>query len=336
MAQQLDPVPAAAGADTAAPPPGGTFGKKAAAFGMEYAMVGVLILVVIIAQILEPKFLNSSNISNIITQNAQVGLVAIGMTFVLICGGFDLSVGGIFALAGILYAHFANTLPLAVAFALMIVIAIAIGAANGLVITKLKVNAFVATLGSASIFSGLAFMIATSGAVFVEKESFFWLGTESIAGIRVTIWILLAAFLIGGLVLSKTVYGRSVYTVGGNPEAARLAGMRVSLIVASTYVLSALGAVLGGMLLASETQVGQANIGTEVTLNAIAVVIIGGTSLRGGQGAMWRTAVGLLIVASVSNLLTLMALNSAIQSIAKGAIVIIAVALDSWTQSRRA
>jgi ribose transport system permease protein len=218
----------------------------------------------------------------------------------------------------------------------MIAIAIAIGALNGLVITGLKVNPFVATLGSASIFSGLAFLIATNGAIFVEKESFFWLGTESIAGIRVTIWILLAAFLIGAVVLAKTTYGRGVYSVGGNGEAARLAGMRVSLITATTYVLAALGAVLGGMLLASETQVGQANVGTEVTLNAIAVVIIGGTSLRGGQGAMWRTAVGLLIVASVSNLLTLMALNSAIQSVAKGAIVILAVAFDAWTQQRQA
>jgi ribose transport system permease protein len=335
MAPGLDPVSATVDGDVAASPSSG-IGRKVAGFATEYAMVGVLILVVIVAQIIEPKFLDSGNISNIVTQNAQVGLVAIGMTFVLIGGGFDLSVGGIFALAGILYAHFATVLPVGLAFALMIAIAIAIGALNGLVITGLKVNPFVATLGSASIFSGLAFLIATNGAIFVEKESFFWLGTESIAGIRVTIWILLAAFLIGAVVLAKTTYGRGVYSVGGNGEAARLAGMRVSLITASTYVLAALGAVLGGMLLASETQVGQANVGTEVTLNAIAVVIIGGTSLRGGQGAMWRTAVGLLIVASVSNLLTLMALNSAIQSVAKGAIVILAVAFDAWTQQRQA
>ncbi len=334
MARQLNP--ATADGPAVAPRSGRRLtGKKLTDLAIEYAMVGVLILVVIIAEIIESKFLNRSNISNILTQNAQVGLVAIGMTFVLIAGGFDLSVGGIFALAGILYAHFANALPVGLAFALMMVIAVAIGIGNGLVITKLNVNAFVATLGSASIFSGLAFLIATNGAIFVEKESFFWLGTHSLLGIRVTIWILGLAFILAGFVLAKTIYGRAVYTVGGNPEAARLAGMRVSLVQASTYVLAALGAVLGGMLLASETQVGQANVGTEVTLNAIAVVIIGGTSLRGGQGAMWRTLVGLLIVSSVTNLLTLMALNSAIQSVAKGAIVILAVALDAWTQNRR-
>jgi ribose transport system permease protein len=333
--QQLDPVPATGGEPTSPPAPARRRPRGLASWATEFAMVGVLIVVVIVAQILESKFLNGSNLSNIITQNAQVGLVAIGMTFVLIGGGFDLSVGGIFALAGILYAHFANVLPVGLAFLLMLVIAVAIGVGNGLVITRLHVNAFVATLGSASIFSGLAFLIAANGAIFVEKPSFFWLGTHSLLGIRVTIWILALAFLVGGFVLAKTVYGRAVYTVGGNAEAARLSGMRVGLIQASTYVLAALGAVVGGMLLASETQVGQANVGGEVTLDAIAVVIIGGTSLYGGRGAMWRTLIGLLIIASITNLLQLMAVNSSIQSVAKGAIVILAVAFDAWTQRRR-
>lgn len=338
MTSQLDPTPVTESVSGPAPAAAGrqAWSKRLSDLATEYAMIGALILVVIVAQLLEPKFLNSSNVSNILTQNAQVGLVAIGMTFVLVAGGFDLSVGGIFALAGVLYAHFATTMPVGFAFALMMVIAVAIGIANGLVITKLNVNPFVATLGSASIFSGLAFLVATGGAVFVEKESFFWLGTHSLLGIRVTIWILGIAFILGALVLAKTVYGRAVYAVGGNPEAARLAGMRVGMIQASTYVIVAIGAVLGGMLLASETQVGQANVGTEVTLNAIAVVIIGGTSLRGGQGAMWRTLVGLLIVGSVSNVLSLLALNTAIQSVAKGAIVILAVAFDAWTQKRKA
>jgi len=334
MAEQPDLATATPGA-AAARTDGPAKRRSIVDLATEFAMVGALILIVIIAELLEPKFLDHNNVSNIITQNAQVGLVAIGMTFVLVAGGFDLSVGGMFALAGILYAHFANSLPVALAFGLMLVIAVALGSANGLVITRLQVNPFVATLGSASIFSGLAYLIATQGAVFVEKPSFGWLGTEHILGVRVTIWILAAAFVVGGVVLAKTTYGRAVYTVGGNPEAARLAGMRVSLVQASTYVIVAIGTVLGGMLLASETAVGQANVGTEVTLNAIAVVIIGGTSLRGGQGAMWRTLVGLLIVSSVGNLLTLLALNSAIQSVAKGAIVILAVSLDALTQGRR-
>lgn len=325
----VSPAPASAGQGVVASP------RRLADLASHYAMVGVLILVVIIAEVAHPGFLDGVNLSNILTQNAEVGLVAIGMTFVLIAGGFDLSVGGIFALAGILYAYLAVKMPVGLAFVLMMPFAVAIGALNGLIITRLKVNAFVATLGSGSIFSGLAYLVSTNGAVFVEKASFPYLGTESLLGIRLTIWILAGAFLIGGFVLAKSVYGRAVYTVGGNAEAARLAGMRVGLIQGSTYVLPALGAVLGGMLLASETHVGQANVGTEVTLNAIAVVIIGGTSLRGGQGAMWRTLVGLLIVGCVGNLLTLLALNSSLQLVVKGGIVILAVAIDSFTQRRR-
>jgi ribose transport system permease protein len=217
----------------------------------------------------------------------------------------------------------------------MVPTAIAMGIANGLVITRLNVNPFVATLGSASIFSGLAFVINKTGAVFVEKASFMYLGTADWFGIPVTIWILAFAFVVGWLLLSKTVYGRSVFIVGGNEEAARLAGMRVSLIQASTYGLTALAAGIAGMLLTSQTGVGQANVGSNITLDSIAIVIIGGTSLRGGQGAMWRTLVGLLIIATIDSLFNSLAWNSSVQSITKGGIVIGAVALDAWTQRRR-
>jgi ribose transport system permease protein len=300
-----------------------------------FAMVGVLVVLVIVAQIAYSGFLEPGNIKNLLTQNTPVGLVAIGMTFVLIAGGFDLSVGGIFALAGVLYATLANHMPVGIACALMVPIAMAIGLANGLVITRLRVNAFVATLGSASIFSGLAYLVNDTGAVTVSKSSFMYLGTASWLGIPVSVWILAVAFLAGGLLLSKTVYGRSVYIVGGNQEAARLSGMRVSAVQASTYVLTALGAVVGGILLTSQTQVGQANVGADITLDAIAIVIIGGTSLRGGQGSIPRTLVGLLILSTVDNLFNSLALNTAVQSVVKGGIVIVAVALDAWTQRRR-
>jgi ribose transport system permease protein len=300
-----------------------------------FAMLGVLVLVVIGAQIAYDGFLEVGNIENLLQQNTPVGLVAIGMTFVLIAGCFDLSVGGIFALAGVLYATLANDMPVGIAFALMIPIACLIGLANGLVITRLNVNAFVATLGSASIFSGIAYLINDTGAVTVTKSSFSYLGTAEWLGLPAMVWILAGAFLAAGILLSKTTYGRSVYIVGGNPDAARLSGMRVSTVQASTYVLTAVAAVLAGMLLSSQTFVGQANVGTDVTLNAIAIVIIGGTSLRGGQGSIQRTLVGLLIVATIDNVFSSLALNTAIQSVVKGSIVILAVALDAWTQQRR-
>jgi ribose transport system permease protein len=298
-------------------------------------MLGILVLIVIGAQIAYSGFLTSGNIENLLQQNAPVGLVAIGMTFVLIGGGFDLSVGGIFALSGVLYATLANDMPVGLAFVIMVPAAIVIGIANGLVITRLNVNAFVATLGSASIFSGIAYLINTSGAVSVTKGSFGYLGSAQWLGIPAMVWILAGAFVVAGLLLSRTVYGRAVYIVGGNPEAARLAGMRVSAVQASTYVLTAIAATIAGMLLASQTVVGQADVGSDITLNSIAIVIIGGTSLRGGQGSIPRTLVGLLIVASIDNVFNSLAINTAIQSVATGAIVILAVALDAWTRRRQ-
>jgi len=301
-----------------------------------YAMVGVLVLLVLVAQLAYPGFLNVGNLKVVLLNTTPVGLVAIGMTFVLIGGGFDLSVGGIFAVAGVLYATLANSMGVGLAFLVMIPVGIAMGLVNGLVITRLHVNPFVATLGSASIFSGLAYLINETGAVTVTNQGFSYLGTASWLGVPVMIWILAFCFLLGAAVLSQTVYGRSVFIVGGNADAARLSGMRVSAIQASTYALSALCATLGGMLLASQTGVGQANVGVDVTLDSIAIVIIGGTSLRGGQGAMWRTLVGLLIISTIDSLFNSLAWNSATQDLAKGAIVIVAVALDSWSQRRRA
>lgn len=231
-----------------------------------------------------------------------------------------------------LYATLANNIPVGLAFILMIPIGVVLGLGNGFVITRLKVNAFVATLGSASIFSGIAYLVNSSGAVTVASGSFTYLGTAKWLGLPAMVWILAAAFLLAGLILSRTVYGRTVYIVGGNPEAARLSGIRVSLIQASTYVLTAVASVIAGMLLASQTGVGQANVGTDITLNAIAIVIIGGTSLRGGQGSVARTLIGLLIIASIDNVFNSLAITTAIQSIATGAIVILAVALDAWTR----
>jgi len=316
------------------PPPGRSRGSVVVDAVSRYSMVGVLVVLVAVAQVAVPGFLDLGNLEVVLVNTTSVGLVAIGMTFVLIGGGFDLSVGGIFAVAGVLFATLANSMPVGLAFALMVPIALAGGLINGLIITRLHVNPFVATLGSSSIFSGLAYLINTTGAVTVERSGFDYLGTATWWNVPVMIWILGACFGIGAAVLARTVYGRSVYIVGGNADAARLSGMRVSSIQASTYALTALCAAIGGMLLASQTGVGQANVGVDVTLNSIAIVIIGGTSLRGGQGAMWRTFVGLLIIATVDSLFNSLAWDAATQSLAKGAIVIVAVALDSWSQRR--
>jgi len=301
---------------------------------LRYSIVWALVILAVVTNFLYPGFFEIANLRNILSQNAPVGLVAIGMTFVLIAGGFDLSVAAIFALAGVLFAQFTVDMPLGFAIILALGVGGLAGAVNGLIITKLQVNPFVATLGTASVFGGLAYIVCDSTAVFVEKESFTFLGSGEFLGVPVSILIFVGVFLVGSLVLAKTVYGRSVYAVGGNDEAARLAGIRVGLIRFSTYMLTGVCAALAGMIISSRTGVGSPTVGASITLDAIAMVIIGGTSLLGGEGAMWRTAVGLLILATINNLFDSLALDSSVQALVKGTIVVSAVALDSYTRRR--
>jgi ribose transport system permease protein len=299
-------------------------------------MVAVLIILVIVSQILYPGFLDPSNIRNLLGQNAPVGIVAIGMTFVMIGAGFDLSVGAIAAFAAVVYATWAPSMPLGVAGALALVVGGGLGLTNGVVVTRLKVNPFVATLGSASVFTGAAFLISHSQPISVVKPSFAALGNNVALGIPVSVWILAAIAIAGACLLAWTSFGYSVYAMGGNETAARLAGLRVDALRTSTYVLVGACAGVAGMIMASRVLTAQADMGTTIPLDAITVVIIGGTSLFGGEGAVWRTIVGLLILACVNNLFDSLALDAALQSLVKGLILIAAVAVDARLRLRRA
>jgi ribose transport system permease protein len=168
-----------------------------------------------------------------------------------------------------------------------------------------------------------------------NRANFTDLGTKTEAGVPVVGWVLISTFLVGSVVLARTVYGRSIYAVGGNFEAARLAGLRVNLIRGSTYLLTGGAAAIAGAMLASQTGVGQPQVVGDFTLQSIAIVIIGGTSLLGGEGALWRTVIGLMIIATIGNLFDSLALGTAQQSLVQGSIVLFAVAIDSYTRRRR-
>lgn len=310
--------------------------STAGTLALRYAIVWVLIVLAIVSNILYPGFFDIGNLRNILSQNAPVGLVAIGMTFVMIAGGFDLSVSAVFAAAGVAAASFAGHMPVGLAFTCALLLGLLAGVINGAIVTRLHVNPFVATLGSASVFSGVAYLYSNSQPIVPTKTSFSTLGTTDWLGVPASIVIFFLVLALGWIVLSKTVFGRSVYAVGGNIEAARLAGMRVDMVRFTTYTITGVCAALAGLIIASRTGVGQADIGATITLDSIAIVIIGGTSLLGGEGAMWRTLVGLLILATINNLFDSLALDTAAQSVVKGLIVVGAVALDSYTRRRRA
>jgi ribose transport system permease protein len=301
-----------------------------------YGMVIVLVLLVAASQAIYPQFLDPMNVRNILSQNAPVGIVAVGMTLVMITQGFDLSVGSAYAGGATLFAGLTVAgWPLLPAAATTIAVGLLAGSCNGLIVTKLKVNPFVATLGTMSAFAGLALIYSKSQPIIVTDEAFTVLGRGYYFRLPISIWILLA-FLIGGeVVLSKTVYGRQLYAIGGNDEAARLAGLRTELLRASTYVVCSGCAVIAGMIIASRLALGQADIGATMALDSIAVVVIGGTSLLGGEGSIWQTAIGLLIVSALKNILDSLAVDTNYQLLIKGIIVIVAVAIDAKVSARR-
>jgi ribose transport system permease protein len=299
-------------------------------------MVIVLVMLVAASQAIYPQFLDPMNVRNILSQNAPVGIVAVGMTLVMITQGFDLSVGSVYAGGATLFAGLTvagwSLLPAAAA---TIAVGLLAGLCNGLIVTKLRVNPFVATLGTMSAFAGLALIYSKSQPIIVTDEAFTVLGRGYYFGLPISIWILLA-FLIGGeAVLSKTVYGRQLYAIGGNDEAARLAGLRTELLRASTYVVCSGCSVIAGMIIASRLALGQADIVATMALDSIAVVVIGGTSLLGGEGAIWQTAIGLLIVSALKNILDSLAVDTNYQLLIKGIIVIVAVAIDAKVSARR-
>ncbi|WP_419913932.1 ABC transporter permease [Hoeflea sp.] len=302
-----------------------------------YGMVVVLVLVLVIAFSLNQNFFSFGNVRNIFAQNAAVGMVAIGATFVIIGGGFDLSAGAMYALGAVVYAKLATMgIPVLPSMLLALMVGCLLGLANGVLINFLNVNPLVATLGSASMITGLAFIISDSAPIMARSvEGFDTLGRDRLFDITYSVYLLIATFLVMSFVLHKTTWGRCVYAIGGNREAAYLAGMRTTAISVSTYVLSGFFSVLGGILIASRTNVGQANLAGDVSLNAIAIVIIGGTTLFGGEGALWRTLIGLLILATLRNVFDTLSLSNASQLFAQGAILVIAVAMDAYVRSRR-
>lgn len=299
-------------------------------------MLIILFALMVASQLLYPGFFDPVNLRNMAIQNADIALVALGMTVVMIAGGFDLSVGAIYALGTVVSATYADSVPWVAAALLALTVGLVCGLFNGLIITRLRVNAFIATLGAGSVYSGIAYYLSDSQSIVPQNPNFRWIVDERFLTVPVAAVLVIVAFVVVGLVMSKTVYGRNLYAIGGNEEAARLAGLAVQRLRVSTYMLVGACAAGAGVIIAARSSVGQANIGESIPLQAIAIVIVGGTSLFGGEGSIARTVVGVTVIAVVNNLFNRMAAPAAPQLIAQGLIVVGAVALDVVTRRRRA
>ncbi len=304
-----------------------------------YGIVFALVVLVIGVTANNPTFLTSTNIYNMLSQWAPAGIMAIGMTYVILTGGFDLSIAAGYSLCAVTAAGLGQggASP-AMCFLAAIGVGLVLGIVNGGLVSLIGINPFIATVGSGFIMSGVTLLITDNKAYIVDDPSFATLGGGDIGGFPYAGMLLIGLMVIGGFILARSVYGQWIYAVGGNREASRLSGIRSQLTEASTYVVSGLCMGIAGIITASQLSSAQADIDPDIVFDVITIVVVGGTSLAGGIGSMWRSAIGLGLIATITNAFSLLDLNPFYQDLAKGFIIVGALALDVWSRrlARRA
>ena len=294
-----------------------------------YRSVLILLVICVFATILSPSFLSVTNLFNVFKQITVAGIVGCGMTFVILTGGIDLSVGSILGLSGVLASGvLASTGNTAAAVAVSLVVGVACGAVNGFFVSVCGIPPFISTLGMMTLLRGVILVYTKGSPIPIKSDAYKFFGKGSIAGIPVPVIILIIVFLLAHYILTQTSYGRSVYAVGGNREAARLSGIRVKTSEFLVYTLNGLMCGMAGLILTARLGSAQSTSGTGIEMDAIAAVILGGTSLSGGVGFVLPTVVGAMIMGIIDNILTLMNVNPHATNIVKGAVILIAVLVD--------
>jgi len=286
-----------------------------------------LIVLVIVSTVMSPQFLTEQNVFNIFRQWTMVGLIAIGLTFIIMAGGIDLSGGSILALATVAGALLAPKIGIGLTIAAVLLIGWTCGYINGAFITWGRVPPFVATLGMLTIARGLALVLGDGRTISIDlPPSFrFWFGTGYIGPVPAPVVLTAAVFVVAGFVLRMTRYGRMVALVGDNTIAAYRCGVEVDRVQRSVYALHGLLAGLAGLLFLGRLGVGEPTAGMLYELSAIAAVVIGGTPFTGGTGGIGLTVIGLLVIGVTYNILNLLSVSPYAQDIARGVIIIIAV-----------
>jgi len=293
------------------------------------ATVIILLVLGVIFSLMSDRFLTWENIQNVTRSSAAVMTVGCAVTLVMIARGLDLSVGSILAATGVLAAFLAaNGVELWIAYLAALALGALIGALNGAIIVGLKVTPIIATLGTLNIARGIAYLITPSAILVGLPAAWQTLGTSRVAGIPVPVIVAGLVILFFSWLLNRTVFGRHVYAIGGNEEAARLAGVRVDRVLFLLYLMAGTSAGLAAIVLSSRLGTGDPNIGIGFEFDVIVAVILGGTSLAGGQGRISGTVLGALIVGFLSNGLNLVGVEPFWQYVAKGTALVVAVVLD--------
>jgi ribose/xylose/arabinose/galactoside ABC-type transport system permease subunit len=295
-------------------------------YGILFAL-GLLILVI---QLQSGGFLTSENLFNLGGQWAAIGTMAAGETMVLIAGGFDLSVGTTYSFSATLAAYqLQHHQSIGVVILLVLALGAAIGLINGLLVTKANINPFVATLGTSQAFLGLALVYSNGGTFNTSNNLIITLGSGRVGEVPVSLIVMGVVMVVLGGVLAWTVYGRLIYAVGGNFDASFLSGVRADAIRISTYMISGIMAATAGLMFLGRVGSAQAS-STGIEFNVLAAVLIGGISIAGGEGAMWRAFVGLALLASLQNFFFRTGVNDFWQQVVQGAVILLAVGLDAY------
>ncbi len=281
------------------------------------------------------NFISADNFRNILDQQSIVLIVAVFVTMLLISGNFDISIGAIYTLIPLIALRvFDATASIALLVVIGIVGGVAAGSVNGLIVTKGRINSFVATLATALVFFGLAYLVTGGMILRISDLDIRALVTTRVLGLTTSTWIAVAVVIVAWLLLERTRFGRYVFAIGGNREAARLAGVPVDRIVFLIFLLVGAAAGLAGTMNTARTLTAQASDDFSLVFTVIAAVVVGGTSIMGGFGAIWRTIVGVFFIAFLGNGFNLNGIDPVIQRIIEGLVILAAVGLDAWTRSR--
>lgn len=296
------------------------------------------ILLCLCFSLLTPKFLKSSNIMNVLRQISTNAIMAYGMTFVLLQGGIDLSMGSMVSFASILSATLvaAGIFPVWVVVLLCVLAGAALGFVNGFVINKTGMWPFIVTLATSLVIGGLAYSISGGTPVRVLDEGFNKIGTGYVGPIALPIIYMFGLLVVCYILLHKTRFGRHIYAIGGNPEAARFSGINAVMVSILCYMIAGMMASFTGVFLTARMYTGQPTLGASMVNDAIACTVVGGTSMAGGKGRIIGTVIGAMLIGVISNGMNLLGLSSYLQDIAKGLIILGAVYIDSVSSKKLA
>lgn len=298
----------------------------------EYGVLVIIVVLLVALTMLSGSFLTPRNLLNILNQSTPLFIISCALTLVIIGGGFDLSTGAIFGVASVSAGWLAVNVDPFFAIVAGPVIGMVLGALNGVIITAFNVHSFLVTLATSLVYRGMAILVTNGKLIPVRIEEFSWLGRQKLdlgggVAVNVAVIVMLCFMALMMFVLNRTTLGRAVFAVGGNEEAALLSGIRTNLVKIITFAISGAAAGLAGVITVSRLSMAEPQAGTGLEFEAIAAVILGGTSIMGGAGAVWRSMAGVLLMALIGNGFNILNVNPFFKDLTTGVIIVLAVAL---------